>query len=580
MWILTPLGFFSVVQKQGESDLTIRSRVRSDLLRLQRHYLFQMTDPVSHEGTDYPWRSRCSHEAFSEAMKKMALHIHYANFKDEVAHSNGKPRAHRYAKVWQTLYGMEEDLPEPVREGDEGLPWSSKSPVGKKRAFGGVVVDTSGRILLREVAHHYDGYVWTFAKGRPDAGESPRQAALREVKEEMGVNARILLPLPGSFVGSTTQTQYFLMVVDGREVDLSHQCKETKGLRWALPQEAARWIEMSSNETGRQRDLKVLAEAMRYLPSPVPLKRPIARKEDWGFLPLPAQRITLPLERVFTPEEMAQVVRGFLAQIMEHRWCAYFEDGILRLHRSWTGFEVFRIHLMPCPDKKGHWQVVKTELNQHPDQCSLNPREALEGVQIWIRDFLLRFGEEPSVDGLVQALMQATQDNYLGSPRVLNDLFRPWLESAARLLVDRDADFSRLAPLSHRIVAAMTDSPDYVRMPWHCREQLGQALIQAFNLKEDPRAMHSLALIVELALDRLLGVLRVVLAPSIAHQDVADTASVMEGLGQFAVQVFLGTHEISHPGKTLDDLQSEGFKQGAAWFGPGAVDSHPDLGQG
>jgi len=541
MWIFTPFGFFSVVQKQGESMLTIRSRARGDLLRLQRHYLPSLSDPVAHEGTDYPWRARCGHEDLAQAMQKIVRQIDYSNFKDEVALSNGKARAQRYAKVWQALYGMDDDLPEPVRAGFEGLPWSENPPVGKKRAFGGVVVDTSGRILLREVSNHFDGYVWTFAKGRPDPGESPREAALREVKEEMGVDARILLPLPGTFAGGTTQTQFFLMVVDARQVDMAHRCKETSGLCWALPQEAERLIAQTSNVLGRERDLKVLHEALRYLPAPAPFQRPIARKEDWDFRPMPAKRTTLGFSRVFTPEEMAQVVRGFLSQVMEQKWCAYFEDGVLRLHRSWTGIEVFRLHFMPCKDKKGHWQVAKTEFNRHPEQCTLSEREAQEGLGLWIRDYLLNYGEEPAMDGFALALMEAGKPNYLGSPRVLHGLLRPWMDAVENLR--KGGDRAALQGCTQEIVAAMTSSPAYTRMPWHSREQLGQTLIVAMNLQEDPQGRVPLAALVEQALDRV----------QVVAQEM-NSPEKLELLAQFVVQVFLGTHTLSHPGKTLDDM--------------------------
>jgi len=60
-----------------------------------------------------------------------------------------------------------------------------------KKAFGGVVINSSGQVLLREPAGHYKGDVWTFAKGRPDPGESPEQTALREVLEETGYRAEI-----------------------------------------------------------------------------------------------------------------------------------------------------------------------------------------------------------------------------------------------------------------------------------------------------------------------------------------------------------------------------------------------------
>lgn len=109
----------------------------------------------------------------------------------------GMGRAKRYGKVWSALYDMPEDLPEPHAEGFDGLPWKNKAPGGKALAYGGVVISRDGYFLLREVKNHFDGYVWTFAKGRPDKGESPREMALREVWEEMGVRASILTPIEG-----------------------------------------------------------------------------------------------------------------------------------------------------------------------------------------------------------------------------------------------------------------------------------------------------------------------------------------------------------------------------------------------
>ena len=55
--------------------------------------------------------------------------------------------------------------------------------------YGGVVINAAGRLLLREPKNHYDGYVWTFPKGKPEPSET--EAALREVWEETDVVGRI-----------------------------------------------------------------------------------------------------------------------------------------------------------------------------------------------------------------------------------------------------------------------------------------------------------------------------------------------------------------------------------------------------
>jgi 8-oxo-dGTP diphosphatase len=127
-------------------------------------------------------------------------------------------------------------------------------------AYGGVLVDEQGRVLLREPAGHYDGYVWTFPKGRPDPGETPEQAALREVKEETGYTAEIIAKLPGSYRGGVTRTEYFLMRPLGGPEDFDSA--ETASVQWATSKEALELIGLTLNTLGRERDRQVLAAAL------------------------------------------------------------------------------------------------------------------------------------------------------------------------------------------------------------------------------------------------------------------------------------------------------------------------------
>ena len=131
-----------------------------------------------------------------------------------------------------------------------------------KAAYGAVVFDGAGRVLLREPANHFGGYVWTFPKGKPDKGETPEQAALREVLEETGCTARILAPIPGDFAGDTTQNYYFLMVEASPGEPLGAHDWETSQVRWATAEEAKALITLTPNLKGRQRDLAVLEASM------------------------------------------------------------------------------------------------------------------------------------------------------------------------------------------------------------------------------------------------------------------------------------------------------------------------------
>ena len=136
--------------------------------------------------------------------------------------------------------------------------------LAKLPAAGGVVFDDEGRVLLVEPRGHFAGYVWTFPKGRLDAGESHAAAALREVHEESGVTACIVESEPGLqacigvLEGDLTQTRYFLMrkLATGAPLDA-----ETQSVCWAEPEEAATMIAQTVNPLGRARDKRVLEDA-------------------------------------------------------------------------------------------------------------------------------------------------------------------------------------------------------------------------------------------------------------------------------------------------------------------------------
>jgi 8-oxo-dGTP diphosphatase len=138
----------------------------------------------------------------------------------------------------------------------------------KHRRYGGVLFDSSGRLLLREPLNHYGGYHWTFPKGRPDPGETPAQTALREVREETGYTGEIVGHVPGTFSGSpdgSTNYFYLMRVADGVAPDeaVRRADAETAAVRWVSPAEAPALIALTPNARGRRRDLAILEAAVR-----------------------------------------------------------------------------------------------------------------------------------------------------------------------------------------------------------------------------------------------------------------------------------------------------------------------------
>lgn len=108
MWIFTTIGFFSVVQKPGDDQLTVRARFDGDLDRLRDRFLPELGPAKRTPDADYLYRARVEQAAFAQAMAKIAADIDYSNFKSAVGARQGHDRAHVYADVWSVLYGAQE----------------------------------------------------------------------------------------------------------------------------------------------------------------------------------------------------------------------------------------------------------------------------------------------------------------------------------------------------------------------------------------------------------------------------------------------------------------------------------------
>ena len=101
---------------------------------------------------------------------------------------------------------------------------------------GGVVLD-GRKVLLVQVKNMKGKKIWTFPKGHIETGETPRQAALREVLEETGYKAVIIRPMirvryAFTFQGNYIKkmVQWYLMKKLGRIG--KHDASEILAIRW------------------------------------------------------------------------------------------------------------------------------------------------------------------------------------------------------------------------------------------------------------------------------------------------------------------------------------------------------------
>ena len=121
------------------------------------------------------------------------------------------------------------------------------SRVRDAAAAGGVVVRGSGDRVEVVLAGRESDRTWVFPKGTPDDGETVEETALREVREETGLDVEIVRPIgqieywfavPGQRVHKVVH--FFLMRAVGG--DISRHDHEYDEVRWVAVDEARRLL--------------------------------------------------------------------------------------------------------------------------------------------------------------------------------------------------------------------------------------------------------------------------------------------------------------------------------------------------
>lgn len=142
------------------------------------------------------------------------------------------------------------------------------------RSAGGLVVRESLILLIST----QEGKRWQLPKGHIEQGETPEEAAVREVREETGVTGRILAPLPpveywyiekGRRRVHKTVEYYLLSYVSGDTADFD--AREVSGADWFSWEEGLARLSFENER-------RVVLEARRLgtLPPTALLAQPLA----------------------------------------------------------------------------------------------------------------------------------------------------------------------------------------------------------------------------------------------------------------------------------------------------------------
>ncbi|SDZ06802.1 hypothetical protein SAMN05444365_105147 [Micromonospora pattaloongensis] len=76
---------------------------------------------------------------------------------------------------------------------------------------------------------------------------------------------------------------------------------------------------------------------------------PLTRADFRRLIPIRRPQPIAPPPRIWTAEQWARIRYGVNAELLDERWLALVEGDRLHLHRSWTGYGVYRADFAPCP---------------------------------------------------------------------------------------------------------------------------------------------------------------------------------------------------------------------------------------
>lgn len=111
----------------------------------------------------------------------------------------------------------------------------------------GCIILKDDKVLLISYRDDNDRLLWSFPKGHQEAGESDFETAIRETKEEVGLDVEIINEKPiktGHFEhGGTIYKDILLFLAKPLNSEIRLQNSEVKEARWVPVDEASKYLE-------------------------------------------------------------------------------------------------------------------------------------------------------------------------------------------------------------------------------------------------------------------------------------------------------------------------------------------------
>ncbi|AMR34006.1 hypothetical protein A0256_22425 [Mucilaginibacter sp. PAMC 26640] len=121
----------------------------------------------------------------------------------------------------------------------------------------------------------------------------------------------------------------------------------------------------------------------------------IVKPHDWPITPMPETIAETVIDRKLSARECFFLSQGFKPREMEERWFMYREADWVYLHRSWTGFCVFKAKVEGQEDG---CKLTMLLINRNTDQYKSNNLESD------INEF------NSIIDSLIQIIRQSDND--------------------------------------------------------------------------------------------------------------------------------------------------------------------------